>query len=267
MSTKRIKQLEEQHVPKYFSGDGYVKPVYLSPERTRHYTESYKETEGEPTSIRRAKAFAHHLDNMRINIRPHELIIGNYADDPSVIPICMEASDPIVVNQYIDGGYIKEGDVEEWLGLLKYWEKHNLKAMIWPLLTQEEIALASAEQRYMEVLPTRYTSRTQPDHDLYLEVGVNKTIEMLRQKLEHLHKEKNTVTDGPKGIEITLKISDVQAMLMAAEAFLRWTNRYSQLAKRMAEDEKDPQRKKELMAISKISRTFWPSSSTFPMTF
>lgn len=99
MTTTRIRELEAEHVPKYFTGEGYVKPVYLSPERTRHYTESYRETEEEPTSIRRAKALAYHLDNMRIFIRPHELIVGNYADDPHVIPFCMEASDPIILEQ------------------------------------------------------------------------------------------------------------------------------------------------------------------------
>lgn len=94
---------------------------------------------------------------------------------------------------------------------------------------------------------------------------MNKVIETLRQRPDELYKEKDTVTDGPKGVEIALKINDVQAILIAAEAFLRWTNRYSRLAKRMAEEGKDQQRKEELLAISEIcswvpgnpSRTFW----------
>jgi len=96
------------------------------------------------------------------------------------------------------------------------------------------------------------TSRTMPDHELYLSVGVNKIIEMLQEKLDRLHKEKDTCTDGRKGVEIALKINDLKAMLIAAEAFLRWTNRYSELAKEMAKQEQDPERKKELLQISEI---------------
>ena len=55
MATARIQQMEEEHIPKYFSGDEFVKPVYLSIMRSRYYTESWKETEGQPLSIRRAK--------------------------------------------------------------------------------------------------------------------------------------------------------------------------------------------------------------------
>lgn len=40
-------------------------------------TESYKETEGEPIIMRRAKAFAHILANIPITIRDEELIVGS----------------------------------------------------------------------------------------------------------------------------------------------------------------------------------------------
>lgn len=252
MPTARIMELVKDHVPKYYKGEEYVKPIYLSPERTRHYTESFKQTEGEPMSIRRAKALAHHLDHMEISIRPHELIVGNYASDPHVMPLCIEAADSVIVNRYIAGGYVKEEDRDVWPEPLDYWDKHNLKAMLWPYLTEDEIKLATSEQRFVECLPIRYTSRTQPDHELYLEKGVNGIIKMLKEKLEVLLREKDTVTRGPEGIEIAQKIIDVKAMLIAAEAFIRWTDRYSKLAEKMASEEDDPDRKQELLTISKI---------------
>ena len=110
MTTERIQKLEEVHISKYFSGDdGYVRPAYLSTERTRHYTESLKETEGEPTSIRRAKALAHHLDNMRISIRPEELIVGNYADDPHVMAFAVESSETGWAKELINNDLVKQG--------------------------------------------------------------------------------------------------------------------------------------------------------------
>ncbi|MBM3149225.1 MAG: hypothetical protein FJZ88_04235, partial [Chloroflexi bacterium] len=53
----------------------------LDLERARLLTESYKQTEGEPMPLRRAKALSHVLQNMTIYIRPDELIVGNYASN------------------------------------------------------------------------------------------------------------------------------------------------------------------------------------------
>jgi formate C-acetyltransferase len=44
-------------------------------------TQSYKETEGEPVIIRRAKGLKNVLENMTINIYKDELIVGNQASN------------------------------------------------------------------------------------------------------------------------------------------------------------------------------------------
>src|SRR5512146_605202 len=46
-------------------------------ERARWATQSYRETEGEPMPIRRAKMLLHAVRNMSIGIDPDELIVGN----------------------------------------------------------------------------------------------------------------------------------------------------------------------------------------------
>lgn len=265
MLTARVAELEKNHVPKYFSGDRFVKPVYLSILRTRIYTQVWKETEGEPAGIRRAKAFSRYLDNVPIFIEPNSLLAGFYAEDPHAFEFCVEASDLQILDQYIKAGYIKEEEVAEWREYQEYWSKHNLDTMMKNFLTEEEDAVSGVHQHYMECRPTQHTSRTVPDNDLYLEVGLNKTLELVRQKLDRLHEEKEECTDGPTGIEICLKINDLKAMLIAGEAFLRWSNRYSQLAKKMAEEETKPIRKQELMQISEMCswvpanppRSFW----------
>ena len=68
MVTTKVREIEESHIPKYFSGDKFIKPVYLSIIRTRIYTEVWKETEGEQIGTRRAKAFARYLDNIPVFI-------------------------------------------------------------------------------------------------------------------------------------------------------------------------------------------------------
>jgi len=51
-------------------------------ERPRLVTEAYRETEGEPYVLRRAKALAKYLDNMTIYIQPWERIVGNFVGTP-----------------------------------------------------------------------------------------------------------------------------------------------------------------------------------------
>ena len=60
----------------------FANPREISLERAVLYTESHRQTEGEPVIIRRAKATAHILDNVAISIRDDELIAGNRTINP-----------------------------------------------------------------------------------------------------------------------------------------------------------------------------------------
>jgi len=57
-------------------------PAEMCFERARLMTESYRVTEGEPTILRRAKAFYAILDGLPITIDDGELIVGNVASKP-----------------------------------------------------------------------------------------------------------------------------------------------------------------------------------------
>ena len=56
-------------------------------ERALYYTESFRQTEGEPYILRKAKAFAHTLANMTIYIEPDSLIFGNQASCNFAAPV------------------------------------------------------------------------------------------------------------------------------------------------------------------------------------
>ena len=280
--TPRIKEIDAKHVPKYVTGEEgekHVMPIYISILRTRCYTESYKETEGEPAGIRRAKAFAHYLDTMPIYIPPHVFIAGSHVEDQQALLVDIQSFDKARIEEYVNLGFIKDNEIDEWHEYIEYWNKRNLSSMLTCLLTEEEKRLTASGagepgSRYIECRPVLGTSRTMPDNDLYLEVGLNKIVETLYQKLASLYKVREQST-GAEVVEVVLKINDVKAMLISAEAFLRWTNRYSELAKRMAKEEKDPQRKEELMAISEICswvpgnppRSFWEAVQSHWFTY
>ncbi|MFH1446519.1 MAG: pyruvate formate lyase family protein, partial [Chloroflexota bacterium] len=252
MPTARVLELEKAHVPKHFSGDeGYAKPVFISIERTRHYTESWKETEGQPMAIRRAKALANHMDKMEISILPNELIVGNYVADPHGMQFAAETSESGWAKGIIED-LCKKEEKKEWMELLDYWDQHNLAAIVKPMVSEKDWEIGHAFQRYVECLPTQMTSRTMPDHNLYLQLGVNKILEMIREKREKRRQEMDVCSDGRQAFGLAEKINDLTAMIIAAEAFLRWTKRYAKLAKEMAAAETDPKRKQELQEIADI---------------
>ncbi|UCG67030.1 MAG: hypothetical protein JSW12_08600 [Deltaproteobacteria bacterium] len=275
MLSKRIESFKENHVPKHFKSMGYVKGVYLSIERSRYFTESWKTTEGEPLSIRKAKAVANYFRKCSIFIRPEELIVGYFAESASALTVTLDTFDPKGIEAYVKEGYVKPEEADEWLELIAYWKPRNLQLTVLGALTEEEKTLAQAKNAYMEVLPGEYTSRTQPDHDLYLNLGLDGILEQLRGKLAVLETERNNSVGGPELIETQKKLFDVRAMIIAAEAVVDWANRYSRLAAQMAQDEKDPKRKSELEQISKNCawvpanppRTFWEAIQSHWLLF
>lgn len=63
------------------------------------YTASFKQSEGEPYILRKAKAFAYTLRNMDIYIEPDSLIFGNQASRNFAAPIFPEYSIDWVINE------------------------------------------------------------------------------------------------------------------------------------------------------------------------
>jgi len=59
-------------------------PAEMCLERARLMTQSYRQTEGHPAILRRARAFHAVLDGLPIEIGDGELIVGNVASKPRV---------------------------------------------------------------------------------------------------------------------------------------------------------------------------------------
>lgn len=252
--SERVLDYKESHVPKHFWKEGYVKPIYLSVLRSRVMTKVWKETENEPMSIRKAKFVAEYLDTMPILIRPNELIVGFYAEDPHAMPMSIEAISPKLVRRLMADGLVRPEDAREWNEILEFWEKHGLHHMLLCRLTEEERKLAEAEHTYMEVLPTEYSSRAQPEYYTVLEKGLSGILDELRSNLKKLHEQRERCVGGKEAVEITDQINDVRAMIMATEAVIRWAERYAELAEDMAKEETNPIRREELKEIAKVCR-------------
>lgn len=274
MPSARIKKFMEIHVPKYFTKDSYVTPVYLSVLRSKVMTEVFKETEGEPATIRKAMAISRYLDTMPLFIRPEDTIVGFYAEDPKAMPVSIEATSPTMIRQMMKDGYTKPEENQDWEEILQYWDKRGLNHLVLSRLTDEEKKLAHAENGYMEVLPTQYTSRAQAEYDLVLEYGLKGLLKILQGKYDTLAK-KREEADGSEGVDIAWQMIDLKAMMMSAEAVIRLAKRYSEYAEQLASREKDSARKQELLEIAERcahvpenpARTFKEAVQSYWLTF
>ena len=129
MTTERITRLKNSL---------FTAPREISLERALLYTESYQQTEGQPTIIRRAKATAHVMDNVEITIRDDELIAGNRTIkpragivSPEMDPYWIEKELEIFQSRPQDKFFISEQDKQIYREqLLPYWSERSMKDFI-----------------------------------------------------------------------------------------------------------------------------------------
>jgi len=92
--------------------------IRLDLQRSRLFTESYKETDGQPLGSRRAKALANLLNKMNIFIRDHERIVGYQTSDPNGIyhPIDQNwKSVKRLVNSEAGKTLLDDGEERSWM--------------------------------------------------------------------------------------------------------------------------------------------------------
>ena len=107
----------------------FEKMPEIESDRAVLLTESYKQTEGQPIILRRAKAFEHILENIPITIRPEELIVGSATKAPrgcQVFPEYsyewLEGEFDTVATRSADPFYISDETKETLKKVYPYWK-------------------------------------------------------------------------------------------------------------------------------------------------
>lgn len=233
--TTRIQRLKEAL---------FANPREISLERAVLYTESHRQTEGEPVIIRRAKATAHILDKVAISIRDDELIAGNRTIKPRA-GIMSPEMDPYWLLKELDQFPTRPQDRfnisdddkrlyrEE---LFPYWEKRSMKDFINAQMTDEVKAAVSTQ-----IFSVNQTDKGQGhiiiDYPRLLNNGLDALVNEMR---DHLRQQPDN--------------DFYRVVLILLEASQRHILRYAVLAETMAAQCSDPQRRRELEAIATISR-------------
>lgn len=218
-------------------------PREISLERALLYTASHRQTEGEPTIIRRAKATAYILDHVAITLREDELIAGNRTVKPRAGIVSPEM-DPYWLLKELDAFptrpqdrfAISEADKQVYREqLYPYWEKRSMKDFINGQMS-EEVKTATQTQIFSVNQTDKGQGHIIIDYPRLLNNGLDS---LLAELQSHAEQQPDNAFYA--------------AALLLLQASQRHILRYASLARQMAEQCSDETRRAELLRIAEIS--------------
>jgi formate C-acetyltransferase len=226
-------------------------------------TEAYKQTEGEPQIIRRAKALANALDNITIFIEDGELIVGNTASKPMGLEIAFW--DGTWIAHELDGlkqeqFELSNKDEAEIKDLAEYWRGKTCsdraqmlfnEEKMWPFVESGMLlapwkrgeygwggGIAASGMGLSQIIGILAV-----DYEKVLNTGLRKLIEDAEEELKNIR-----ITDESS----VKKAYYLKAVIIALSAVIRFAKRFGVLAEERALKEKDPTQKKDLIKIAEI---------------
>ncbi len=221
----------------------------ICPERAVLYTESFKQTEGEPYIVRKAKAFAHTLRNMTIYVEDDSLIFGNMSSRNFGAPIYPEYSIDWVIDE-LDEFALREGDVfqideatkDALREIAPYWHGNTHSDAVEATLT-DEIRLAERQGIiHRGGISMSGDGHIVPDHEMLLARGLRSFADEAGERLAD-----PTLTDDQRSFYESVRIS--------MEGALDFFKRYAVLLGELAATCENPLRASELAQMSEMAAT------------
>lgn len=251
--TERMKEFREEVLDE--------KP-YIDAQRAILATLAYKENLNQPRVMVRAKMLEKVLDNMSIYIEDKSLLAGNQATKNRNAPIFPEYTMEFVMNELDqfekrDGDvfYITEKTKEQLREIAPFWQNNNLRARGEALLPEEVHVFMETGVFGMEGKLNAGDAHLAVNYERILKDGLREY-----EKRAKEYKATLDLTD-PESID---KYCFYNAVLIVLEAVRNFANRYSVLAKDLAEKEMNQERKIELLEISRIcSKVPYEPAETF----
>lgn len=237
---ERIRNLRKQSVET-------VPHIYM--ERALLMTEAYKKYEGSVSIPElRALTMKEIFSKKTITIEKGELIVGDKGNGPQSTPTfpescCHSLKDMEVMNnRELICFKVSEEDLKiQKEKIIPYWEKRSMRHKIIDAMSE------SWKDCYEAGIFTEFMEQRGPGHTVGSEkiyqkgfLDYKKDIEVALNNLDYL-KDENAVD----------KSDELRAMAIMCDAIMILGERYSELAKELAEREEDPIRKAELLEIEK----------------
>jgi pyruvate formate-lyase/glycerol dehydratase family glycyl radical enzyme len=238
-------------------------PPSISIERAGLLTEFYKSGRAERISIpvARALAFKYLLENKSLSVSEGELIVGERGPGPHQTPtypeICTHSlQDFDILNSREKISFKVDEQTREIQEkeIIPFWKGRSIRDRIFDEVDKEWVDSYEAGV-FTEFMEQRAPGHTVLDNKIYKK-GFKDFINDIEGSIKNLD-----FYNDPEAFD---KREELKGMKIAAEALIGLAGRYSEYLKKVAAEEKDNRRKKELILLSKICRRV-PANA--PQTF
>lgn len=224
----------------------------IDSERASLLTEGYKKNLAAPQIIKVARALENVLENVKINIYPEELVVGEIAAPNKYAPIYPEFSYDWIMDEMENSPFeerefdqynIDDKAKDELRSIKDFWKGGTVAEAIEDRLSFDE-KKGSEMGKGMYLLNLYHyagVGHVIADYPKLFEIGFGGFKAKIEKKLTELDV---STADGLK------KRDFYQAQLIVLNAASDYTERYAKLAEEMAAAEKDETRKQELLRIA-----------------
>ena len=235
----RTKKLREASVT--------TKP-HISIERAVLFTEAYKKWEGSvEMPVLRALSFKHFMENRTLCINDGELIVGEKGDSAQAAPTypeicCHTIEDMNVMNDrdIVDFSVTEEDKRIQEEIIIPFWEKRQTRRKIVNAMAPEW------RRAYEAGMFTEFMEQRAPGHTVCGDIIYRKGFADLKKDIEKEIANLDFLNDK----EAYDKKADLEAMAISCDAMIIFGKRYAELARKMAAETTDEQRKKDLLLIA-----------------
>lgn len=235
----RTKKLREASVT--------TKP-HISIERAVLFTEAYKKWEGSvEMPVLRALSFKYFMENRTLCINDGELIVGEKGDSAQAAPTypeicCHTIEDMNVMNDrdIVDFSVTEEDKRIQEEIIIPFWEKRQTRRKIVNAMAPEW------KNAYEAGMFTEFMEQRAPGHTVCGDIIYRKGFADLKKDIEKEIANLDFLNDK----EAYDKKADLEAMAISCDAMIIFGKRYAELARKMAAETTDEQRKKDLLLIA-----------------
>jgi formate C-acetyltransferase len=237
----------------------------LSTERAELLTEFYRQDLGPEAAsapVRRAMAFRYLIEHKIICINEGELIVGEKGPAPKATPTypelcCHSLQDLDILDSREKISFTVSPQARQVYEetIIPFWRGKTMRELIFQEMTEEWKAAYEAGV-FTEFMEQRSPGHTVLDDKIYHK-GMLDFKQDIQQSLENLD-----YLDDPDAYD---KQEQLKAMDICADALIRFAERHAEKARELAQQETDPQRKRELERIAEVCsrvpahppRDFW----------
>ena len=241
----------------------------VEPYRAVLITESYKETEGMPAVMRRAKANEKIFNNLPVVIRDNELIVGALSVKPRSTNLCPEFSFDWVEKEFktmatrmCDPFVITEETADILHEVFKYWKGKTTSELATSYMSQEALDCQAGGVFTVGNYYFGGIGHVCVDYGKVLNKGFKGIIAEVVEAMNKLDR------NDPEYLQ---KRTFHEAVIISYNAAINFAKRYSKKAAEMAASCSDPKRKAELEMIAKNcdrvpenpATNFWEACQSF----